>query len=103
MAARFKQKCAKCKQNWVLITWKQRFPICYECQKPEMQGEIKDPAMKKMFKIPEEFYKENMFLRSIKVNYLRFGQLSEKQIEAFKKTVKKMKEKAKEEKAKEKN
>jgi len=103
MAARFKQKCAKCKQNWVLITWKQRFPICYECQKPEMQGEITDPAMKKMFKIPEEFYKENMFLRSIKVNYLRFGQLSEKQIEAFKKTVKKMKEQAKEEKAKENN
>jgi hypothetical protein len=103
MAARFKQKCAKCKQNWVLITWKQRFPICYECQKPEMQGEITDPAMKKMFKIPEDFYKENMFLRSIKVNYLRFGQLSEKQIEAFKKTVKKMKEQAKEEKAKENN
>ena len=58
-----------------------------------MEGEIKDPKMKKMFDIPEEFYKKNMFLRSIKINYLRFGKLSEKQIEAFKKTVKKMKEK----------
>lgn len=96
MAAKFKQKCAKCKQNWVIITWKQRFPICYDCQKQEMQGEIKDPKMKKMFDIPEEFYKENMFLRSIKVNYLKFGKLTEKQVEAFKKTVKKMKEKAKE-------
>ena len=96
MAAKFKQKCAKCKQNWVIITWKQRFPICYDCQKQEMEGEITDPAMKKMFDIPEEFYKENMFLRSIKVNYLKFGKLTEKQIEAFKKTVKKMKEKAKE-------
>lgn len=96
MAAKFKQKCAKCKKNWVIITWKQRFPICYECQKQEMQGEIKDPVMKKMFDIPEEFYKENMFLRNIKVNYLKFGKLSERQIEAFKKTVKKMKEKAKE-------
>ena len=35
-----------------------------------------------------------MFLRDIKINYLRFGKLSERQIEAFKKVVKKMKEKA---------
>ena len=48
--------------------------------------------MKKMFNIPEEFYKENAFLRDIKINYLRFGKLSEKQIEFFKKAVKKMEE-----------
>jgi len=57
-----------------------------------MVGEIKDAAMKKLLNIPEEFYKENSFLRSIKINCLRFGKLSEKQVEAFKKTVKKMKE-----------
>jgi len=43
--------------------------------------------MKKMFDIPEEFYVSNSFLRDIKVKYLRFGNLSDKQIEAFKKTV----------------
>ena len=59
-----------------------------------MEGEIKDPEMKKMFDIPVDFYKENMFLRDIKINYLRFGKLSERQIEAFKKVVKQMKEKA---------
>ena len=57
-----------------------------------MKGEIKDPKMKKMFDIPEEFYKENSFLRDIKIKYLQWGELTEKQIEAFKKTVEKMKQ-----------
>ncbi len=87
----FKQRCMRCKKNMVIVTSRDRFPLCYDCQKKEMTGEIKDPAMKKMFDIPEEFYKENSFLRSIKVNYLRYSNLTEKQIEAFKKTVEKMK------------
>lgn len=94
-AAKYKQKCKRCNKNYVVVTWRQRFPICYDCQKREMSGEIKDPKMKRMFKIPEEFYKENAFLRSVKINYLRFGDLSEKQVEAFKETVKKMKEERK--------
>ncbi len=44
-----------------------------------------------MFNIPESFYMNSGFLRSIKSNYLRFGELSEKQIEFFKKAVKEMK------------
>ncbi len=78
----------------VLITGRNQFPICYDCQKGELQGEIKDKKMKKFFKIPEEFYKKSGFLRSIKSNYLKFGALTEKQIEFFKKTVKEMKENA---------
>jgi len=97
MAIKFQQKCNKCKKNYVTISHRQRYAICYECQKPELEGEIKDPKMKKLFDIPEEFYKKNIFLRNIKANYLRFGSLTEKQIEAFKKTVKALKEKAKEE------
>ena len=84
---RFKQLCQKCKKNMVLVTSKTKFAICYDCQKEDLQGEIKDPKMKKMFDIPEEFYKENAFLRSIKINYIRFGKLSDKQIEWFHKTV----------------
>ena len=61
-------------------------------KKNELKGEIKNKKFKKMFDIPEEFYKENLFLRSIKINYLRYGKLTEKQIAAFKKTVKNMKE-----------
>ena len=92
MAVRFKQKCFRCKKNYVLATSRSRFVTCYDCEKKELEKEIKDPKMKKMFDIPEEFYKENDFLRSIKINYLRFENLSEKQIEAFKKTIKRMKE-----------
>jgi len=95
----FKQKCFRCRKNYVKVSRRQRFVICYECQKKELSGEIKDPKMKRMFNIPEEFYKENSFLRSIKSNYLKFENLSEKQIAAFKKTVKKLKEEAKTEKA----
>ncbi len=56
-----------------------------------MAGEVTDPALKKLLNIPEEFYHENSFLRSIKINALRYGSLSEKQIEYFKKSVDKMK------------
>ena len=89
---KFKQKCYRCKKNYVVITSRTRFPVCYECEKKEMEGTIKDPKMKRLFKIPEEYYKRSAFLRDIKIKYLKFGELSEKQIEAFKKAVKDMKE-----------
>lgn len=92
MAVQFKKKCVKCRKNYVIVTYRNNYAICYECQKKEMEGDITDPKMKKLFDIPEEFYKDNMFLRDIKINYLRYGKLSEKQIEAFKKSVDKMKE-----------
>jgi hypothetical protein len=76
------------------VTRKDRYAICYDCQKKQMEGEISDPKMKELFDIPEEYYKKSMFLRNIKINYLRYGNLTEKQIEAFKKTVQKIKESA---------
>ena len=94
---KYKQLCFRCKKKYVLTTPRNRFPICYDCQKPEMEGKIEDAAMKKMFKIPEEFYQQSMFLRDIKIKYLKFKTLSEKQIDAFKKAVEKMKEEQKEE------
>lgn len=98
MAVRFKQKCWRCRTNYVIVNYRQKFAVCYDCQKDEMKGEIKNKKFKKMFDIPEEFYKENSFLRDIKIRYLKFDELSVKQIAAFEKTVKEMKEKAKEKK-----
>ena len=92
MVVEYQQKCMKCKKNYVVVTGRQKFPVCYECQNQEMKGEITDPKMKKLFDIPEEFYKKNAFLRDIKINFIRYGKLSERQIEAFKKTVKEIKE-----------
>ena len=90
MAIKYKQLCNKCRKNFVITTYKQRYVACYDCQKEELKGNIKDITMKKLFDIPEEFYKENSFLRNIKIYYLTFGKLTEKQIEAFKKTLKKI-------------
>jgi len=93
MAVRYKKQCFKCKKNYVLATGMNNYVICYDCQKEELNKPIKDPKMKKMFDIPEKFYKENSFLRSIKSNYLRYENLTEKQIAAFKKVVKDLKAK----------
>ena len=90
---KYKQRCFRCKKNYVTITGRQSYALCYDCQKAELEGEIKDPKMKKLFDIPEKFYEENSFLRNIKINYLKYGDLTEKQIEAFKKVVNDLKEK----------
>lgn len=89
--ALYKQKCMRCKKNWVTISHRTRFVVCWDCQKADLQGEITDPKMKKMFDLPESYYQANSFLRSIKINYLKFHNLTEKQIAAFKKAVEKMK------------
>ena len=88
----YNQKCARC-PKMVPMTSRKQFPLCYDCQKKEMQGVIKDPKMKKLFNLPEDFYKESPFLRSIKVYYLKFGEITDRQKEYFEKTVKEMKTK----------
>ena len=88
---KYKQRCWKCKKNFVLASYNQRFILCYDCQKDELNKEVKG-KLKKMFDIPEELYKKNLFLRDIKIKYLRYGKLSDKQVSAFKKVVKEMKE-----------
>ena len=90
---KYKQICSRCRKNRVIVTSSSKFPLCYDCQKDELHKEIKNLKMRKLFDIPEEFYKENAFLRSIKINYIRFGKLSEKQIDWFKKVVNEMKKK----------
>ena len=83
----YKQRCPSCRKAMVLVTIRSRNPFCYNCQKDQLKGKIKDPEMKQMFAIPEELYVNNAFLRSIKINYLRFGSLTPKQVDAFKKAV----------------
>lgn len=91
MVIKFKQKCIRCKSKYVTVSKGQKYALCYDCQKDDIHKPVKDPAMKKLFNLPEDFYVENSFLRTIKVNYLRFDKLTDKQIEAFKKTVEEMK------------
>lgn len=94
--AQFKIKCSRCKINYVVTTAKNAYNVaCFDCNKKDMGAEITDPEMKKMFDIPEDFYKQNAFLRSIKINYLKYGKLSEKQLEIFKKVVNDMQQTSK--------
>ena len=95
MAVKYKQKCVRCKKNYVLASSRNKYILCYDCQKDELHGEVKDPNMKKFFDIPEEFYKDNSFLRDIKIKYIKFENLTDRQIEAFSKTVKELTEKKK--------
>jgi len=88
----YKQLCFRCKKNYVTVSSRTKYAVCFPCQEKELNGVIKDAKMKKFFKLPDEFYRENAFLRDIKINYLRYGKLSERQVEAFKKVVKKMRE-----------
>lgn len=87
----FKILCYRCKKAYVPASWSDKFVTCYDCSKNELSVPIQDSQMKKMFDIPEEFYRENSFLRKIKLNYIRYTGLTDRQIEAFKETVKKLK------------
>jgi len=93
--ASYKKLCYRCKKNYVPASWKDRFVTCYDCTKKESSVAIQDPKMREMFDIPEEYYKENSFLRKIKLGYIRYNSLTDRQIEAFKETVKKLKKPSK--------
>ena len=88
----FKQRCFLCKNNWALVRSRmQKFAICAYCEMKVFEKKIEDKKFAKLFDIPTEWYRENSFLRSIRYNYGRWGSLTEKQVEAFKKVVKDMK------------
>ncbi len=73
----------------------QRFPICIDCEMKVIERPVEDRSLVKMFDIPKEWYRENAFLRSVRYQYGRFGRLSDKQKETFKKTVKELKQQKK--------
>ena len=92
MKIKYKHLCLRCKKNYVLISRKQGYPICYDCQKDELHTVIEDAKMKEFFDIPEKLYEQNGFLRNIKLSYIRNKSLTDKQIEGFKKVVEKLKQ-----------
>ena len=56
---------------------------------------IGDKKFKKLFDLPLDLYKENAFLRSVRYQYGRFGGITDKQLEAFKKAVQELTKKKK--------
>ena len=88
--ARYKQLCILCRKNRVVIEQYKQKPICPECEMKSWK-EIKNKKYKNLFDVPKEVYAKSYFLRNVREYYTRFEKLSEKQIEAFKKTAEKLK------------
>ena len=87
---KFKQKCKICKKEWVVVN-RREFPICIPCHIRQIfSEEVKEKAYK-FLDLPKSTYEKSRFLRSIRQNYLIYGSLTKKQIDAFKKTVKDVK------------
>ena len=82
---KYKQRCAICRKNMVLMYSSRQFPICTDCHMKQIEDPVTDPAYKELLDIPRELYLQSSFLRNIKRAYLQYHSLSEKQIEVFKK------------------
>lgn len=91
MRARYKQLCIVCRKNHVLISSYGQVPICVQCSMREINKPVSDEKFRKLFDIDQRLYEQSSFLRSIKSKYLRFGSLSDKQIEMFKKVADELK------------
>src|SRR3989338_4431584 len=88
---RFKQRCAICKKNMVVMYSSRQFPICVECHMKRISDPVTDPKYKALLDIPRDFYEKSMFLRNIKESFQRFGSLTVNQVTAFKKAVEDLK------------
>lgn len=88
---KFKQKCKICKKEWVVVRYRE-FPICIKCHQRQIFSEEVTNKKFAFLNIPKELYEKSRFLRNIRQSYLMYKELSEKQIAAFKKTVKDLKE-----------
>ena len=49
---KFKQRCAICKDNMVVIFSYKQFPICIDCHMKQINKPIEDAKVKKLFDIP---------------------------------------------------
>ena len=84
---KYQQLCMLCRKKLVLMQHYKQRAVCIDCQMKKWD-EVKDPKYKKLFDIPKKLYEESYFLRNVRDYYDRMEKLSEKQIEAFKKTIK---------------
>jgi len=87
---KFKQKCKICHNEWVVVN-RREFPICVKCHMRQIFSEEIEDKKFKFLKLDKKVYEKSRFLRSIRQNYLMYKELTKKQIDAFKKTVKDLK------------
>ena len=87
---KFKQKCKMCKEEWVVIN-RREFPICIPCHMRQIMSEEVTAKKYQFLNVTKATYEKSRFLRNIRQAYLMYKELSKKQIDAFKKVVKDLK------------
>ena len=80
---KYKQRCGRCKKNYTLSLRSQAFIMCAECHAPFLAKEIEDPSMKEFFDIGAEYYDKDAYLRTVKMNYLKYGNITDYQRKQF--------------------
>lgn len=89
----YKQLCISCKKNYVLMKGRRQRPVCIDCEMKYLFEEpVTDAKLKKLFDIPKEMYLDSYFLRDVRRKYNMLGFITERQEEAFKNTVKELKD-----------
>lgn len=91
----YQQKCLTCKKNMVLIRHPRQRAVCTDCQMKSFSTPVTDPKFIKLFDINPAYYEQSSFLRDVRYQYGRFGNLSEKQISAFQRVVKELSDREK--------
>ena len=84
----YNQRCIVCKKNVVLMQHRRQRPICLECEMKDLFEPIENKKMQRLFEVPKKLYEESYFLRDVRRKYNMFGNISDKQIEVFKRVVK---------------
>ncbi len=80
----YNQRCIVCKKNVVLMQHRRQRPVCLPCEMKDLFEPVENKKMQKLFDIPKNLYEESYFLRDVRRKYNMFGNLSEKQVEVFK-------------------
>ncbi len=81
---KFKKKCNICKKVWVVVRSRE-YTICVPCHMKQIFSQEVTDKKFDFLNIDRELYEESRFLRNIRQSYLMYNELSEKQVEAFKK------------------
>ena len=82
----FKTKCSFCKKEWVLSK-RGEYPLCVDCHMRIIYGEEITDKKYEFLEIDKKYYRKSRFLRNIRQAYIRYHELTDKQKEAFLKTV----------------
>ena len=84
---KYKQKCGRCKKNYTMSLRSQAFVMCADCHEPLINKPIEDADMKAFFEQADDIYDRDAYLRTVKMNYLKYGNITDYQRTQFLKVI----------------